>query len=139
LGGYDLGECVLVGVADDHGHAWESGDFFRGALRVATCDHDLGAGILAAYAADGGAGVLVRAGSHGAGVHYYHGGLGGSGGAGHAALFELAFEGGAVGLRGAAAEVFYVVSGHLVMLAHCVRGNPHFSQKDARSGAPGEN
>jgi hypothetical protein len=38
-------------------------------------------------------------------------------GAGQAALLELALDGGAVGLGGAAAEVFYVVGGHLVMLA----------------------
>ena len=37
--------------------------------------------------------------------------------AGEAALLELAFESGAVGLRGTAAEVLYVVGGHLVMLA----------------------
>jgi hypothetical protein len=39
-------------------------------------------------------------------------------GAGEAALLELAFEGSAVGLRGAAAEVFYKVGGHMLMLAH---------------------
>jgi hypothetical protein len=66
---YDLRELVLVGVADDQGHAGESGDFFRGTLGVAAGDYDLRLGILAAHAADGGARVLVGARGDGAGVH----------------------------------------------------------------------
>ena len=70
MGGYDFGELVLVGVADDYGYTGESGDFFWGALSVATGNHDLRLRILAADTADGGARVLVGACGDGAGVHY---------------------------------------------------------------------
>ena len=59
---------MFVRVADDLGHAGEGGDFFRGALRVAAGDDDLGFGIFAMNAADGGAGVLVGRGGDSAGV-----------------------------------------------------------------------
>lgn len=114
----DFCELVFVGVADYYAYARERGDFFWGALGVASRYYDLGFGILAADAADGGAGVLIGGRSDGASVQDYDCGLRGRACAGEAALFELAFEGGAVGLSGTAAEVLYVVGGHMVMLAH---------------------
>ena len=108
---------MFVRVADYQADAGESCDFFRGALGVAAGDYDLCVGILATYAADGGASVLIGACGDRAGVHYHYRGLRGCRGAGDALRFELAFQSGAVGLSGAAAEVLDVVPGHLVMLA----------------------
>ena len=68
------------------------------------------------------AGLGVGGGGYCAGVEDDDGGRCGIGGRGAATVEELAFEGGAVGLGGTAAEVFYVVGGHLVMLAHWKRG-----------------
>ena len=61
-------QLMFMRVADDLADAGQSGDFFRRALRVAAGDHDLGFGVLAMNAADGGAGVLIGGGGHGAGV-----------------------------------------------------------------------
>src|SRR5690349_16170382 len=102
---------MLVGVADNEIDSRQSGDFFRGALRVTSCDNDSGFRILAADSADRGAGVLIGARSHGAGVEDYDGSVRRTGGARESALFELPFEGGAIGLSGSAAEVFYKESG----------------------------
>src|ERR1700674_311976 len=109
---------MLVGVADDQADAGEGGNLFGGALRVAAGDYDSRFRILPTYAADRGASILVRARGDCAGIHHHHGGLRGSGGAGRPALLELAFEGCAVSLSGATAEVFYVVSGHVLMVTH---------------------
>jgi len=81
-------------------------------LFVASGDNDSGFGILAADSANRGAGVLIGARRHGAGVEDYDGSSRWTGGARKSALFELPFKGGAIGLSGAAAEVFYKESGH---------------------------
>jgi hypothetical protein len=108
---------VFVGVADHGGDAGEGRDFFGSALGVASGDDDFCQRILALHAADGGAGVLIGGMGDGAGVHYYQVGFSG-GGRCEAAGFELTFEGGAVGLSGAASEVFDVEGGHGTMVAH---------------------
>lgn len=92
------------------GHAGQSGDFFRGALRVAAGDHDPCVGIFAMNAADGGAGVLISGSGYGAGVENNESGFRGLVGPLQAAFAELAFDGGAVGLGGSAAEIRHVVS-----------------------------
>jgi hypothetical protein len=107
----DFGEVVFVGVADYCGHAGEAGDFFGGALSVASGDDDSCRGVLAADAADGGAGILIGGTCDGASIQNHQVGLAGRC-AGQTAGFELAFEGGAVGLSGAASEVFDVEGGH---------------------------
>jgi hypothetical protein len=99
-------------VADDQVHSWQGGDLFRSALRIASGDDDSGFRVLAADSANRGARVLVGARSHRAGVEDYDGSLRGTGGTRKSALFELPFEGGAIGLIGAAAEVFDKESGH---------------------------
>jgi hypothetical protein len=107
----DFGEAVFVGVADYGSDAGEGGDFFGGALGVASGDENFGVGIVTLEAADGGARVLVGGVSDGAGVEDDEVSfvfLGGS----EAARFELALEGGAIGLGGAASEVFHVEGGH---------------------------
>ena len=108
-------------VADDQADAGEFCDLFGGALRVASGDDDAGVGVLALHAADGGAGVLIGRSGDGAGVEDDDGGVCGFVGARESLLFELTFEGRAIGLRGAAAEVFDVISGHMLMVPHAPR------------------
>jgi hypothetical protein len=107
-----LREFMFVRIADDQADAGQCGNLFGGALRVASCHYDLSVGILTADAADSGARILIGTCGNGAGVHHNYGSLSGSGGASHSALFELTFEGGTVRLGGAAAKIFYIVSGH---------------------------
>ena len=64
--------------------------------------------------ADGVAGLGVSGGGYCAGVQDYDGGIGGIGSGFVAAIEELALDGGAVGLRGAAAELLDVEGGHFV-------------------------
>ena len=106
---------MFVRVADHLGHAGQGGDFFRGALRIAAGDHDLRLRIFAMNAAYGGAGILVGGGSYGAGVEHDESGRGGLVGALQAPFQQLAFDGGAVGLGGPAAEICYVESCHVLL------------------------
>ena len=108
----DFGEFMLVGIANNQAHAWKCGDLFRGALRIASGDDDAGIGILPANSTNCGASVLVRSRCYGAGIQHYDRCITRRGGAGIASLLELAFEGCAICLRSAAAEVFYEESGH---------------------------
>jgi hypothetical protein len=111
---------VFVGVADHGGDAGQGGDFFGGALGIASGDDDSCQGILALHAADGGASVLIGGIGDGASVEYDEIGLRG-GDWRQTAGFELMFDGGAIGLSGSASEIFDVVGGHGFMVAH-VRG-----------------
>jgi hypothetical protein len=67
-------------------------------------------------AADGGTGVLVGRGGHGAGVENYKPRLCRFVGTFQAALPQLAFDGSTVRLRGPAAEIHHVESCHLSIL-----------------------
>jgi hypothetical protein len=62
---------VFVRVANDKVHSRQGRDLFRGPLCVTPRDHDPGIRILAADSADSGAGVLIGAGGHRAGVEDY--------------------------------------------------------------------
>jgi hypothetical protein len=64
--------------------------------------------------ADGVAGLGVGGGRYCAGVQDYYGGGGGIWSGGEAAIEELALEGGAVGLGGAAAELLDVEGSHFI-------------------------
>jgi hypothetical protein len=63
--------------------------------------------------ADGVAGLGIGGGGYCTGVEDDDGSCGGIGGLGAAAIEELTFQGGAVGLGGTAAELVDVESGHL--------------------------
>jgi len=112
----NFGQLVFVGVANDATDAGQGGDFRGSTLSVTSGDDDFSQRILALHAADGGAGILIGGMRNRAGVQDYEVGVG-RGGAGQAAGFELAFERGAVGLGGAASEIFDVVSAHGIMVA----------------------
>jgi hypothetical protein len=116
----DFCELMFVGVADYGANTWQGGDFGWGALGVASGDDDFGQRILALDAADGGAGILIGGVCDSAGIQDYEVGFVGCC-AGEAAGFELAFEGGAVGLGGAASEILDVVGGHGTIVAQSVR------------------
>ena len=101
----------FVGIADDPGDARECNKFLRGALGVASGDDDAGGGILRMDFSNGGAGLRIGGGGHGASIYDNDAGGGGIGCGGKAAVEQLAFDGGAIGLRGAAAELLDVESG----------------------------
>ncbi len=113
----DLRQIVFVRIAYDEGYAGESCDFLRSALGVASGDDDFASGIFALDAAEGGAGFLLGGGGHGAGIQNNDFRGGGAAGAVEAAVAELLFDGGAVGLGSAAAEIFDVKAGHRTILA----------------------
>lgn len=64
---------------------------------------------------DGVACLGIGGSGHGAGVEDDDGSRGRAGGGGKAAIQELAFESGAIGLRGAAAELLDEEGGHLAL------------------------
>jgi len=104
-----------VGVTDDPGDAGEGGQFFRGALDVAAGGDDLRVGIDGVNLANGVAGLRISGGGDRAGVHYDDIGGCGVGCGDAAAITELPFEGGGVGLRRAAAELCNVKGRHVVV------------------------
>jgi len=93
-------------------------NLFGSTLRIASGHHNLRFGILPPNPPDGRPRILIRRCRHGAGIKDDDRSQRRHRGARKATLLELAFESGSVGLRGAASEVFYVVSRHVSMLAH---------------------
>ena len=108
----DLCQLMLVGVTDYQTHTGQGCDLIGCPLRVAAGDYNSCVGILSLDATDGCTGVLVGSGGYGAGIKDNDGCVGDAGNAGEPLVFELAFEGGAVGLSSAASEVFYKESRH---------------------------
>src|SRR5271156_3014261 len=107
---------MLMGVADHSGYAGQRRNFLGSALGVASRDNNLRQRILALHAPDGGARVLIGGTGYGAGIQYDEVGLCCRGWV-QPPRCELAFEDGAVGLSGAASEVFHVVGGHGTIVA----------------------
>ena len=101
-------QLMLVGVSDDLGDSGKRGNFRRRALRIAAGHDDLGLGIIAVNAADGSTGILIGGGCDGAGIQDDKFSFHSSRGTGKATLLELMLNGSAVGLGGAAAEIFNV-------------------------------
>jgi len=102
-----------VGIADYPGNTREGGDFFGSALGVAAGDVEACGGVGGVKLSNGVAGLGVSGGGHGAGVENQDVGKGGFGGRSAAAVEQLALDGGAVGLRGAATELLDEESRHL--------------------------
>jgi hypothetical protein len=73
-------------------------------------------------AADGGAGIMIGGSGDGAGIQDDNSGGGWIGGALKAALLELTLDGSAVGLGGAATEIFDVKAEHGTILAYARLG-----------------
>ena len=112
MGRDQIGDLGFVGVADHVGDAGESGEFFGGALGVTAGDDDFGGGFGGVEFADGVAGLGVGGGGDGTGVEDDDVGSVGRGGQTAATVEELALDGGAVSLGGAAAELLDVEGGH---------------------------
>lgn len=107
-----IGDLRLVGIAHDEGNSRESGELFGRALGVAAGDDDARGRIGGVKFADGVARLGIGGSGDGASVQDDDIGRV-SLGSDLAALFaQLAFDGGAIGLRGAAAKLFDVESGH---------------------------
>ncbi len=108
----ELGNLGFVGIADDEGDTGEGGEFFGGTLGVATGDENTSGGICGMKFADGVAGLRVGGGGDGAGVEDDDVGDSWVRGKRKTLLAELALDGGAVGLRSAAAELLDKESAH---------------------------
>ena len=106
------GDLQFMGIANDEGDAREGGDFFGGALGVATGDDDASGRVRGVDFADGVAGLGIGSGGDGAGVEHDHVGSVGLCGRGAALFAQLTFNGGAIGLGGATAELLDVERGH---------------------------
>src|SRR6266852_3967845 len=113
---------MFVRIAYNHGDAGQCSNFTGSALGVAAGNYYLAGGIFATDTADGGTGVLFGGSCDGAGVQHHE--LSGSGAAGsiQPPVAELLFDGGAVCLGGAAAEIFDVKAGHRTILAYARQG-----------------
>ena len=92
-------------VSNDFDHAGQDRHFLWRALGVAAGDHDLGWGVLAMKAADGGASLLVGGGGYSASIDYYNSGFGWLVGPLQASFQQLAFDGSTIRLGSAAAEI----------------------------------
>src|SRR5712672_3278024 len=108
-----MGDLGFVGIADDPGDAGECGKFFGGALGVAAGDNETDGGVGGMKLSNGVARLGIGGSRDGAGVEDDDVSGGGRGGGGAATVKQLALEGGAIGLSGAAAELFDEESGHL--------------------------
>jgi len=111
----EIGDLRFVGIAYDMGDAREDGQFFGCALSVTSGDENFGGGVLRVDFANGVAGLRVSSGSDGAGIDDDEFGCvwGGSGAA--ATVKQLPLDGGAIGLCGAASELFDVEASHFRM------------------------
>jgi hypothetical protein len=110
-------DLLLVAVANDGEDAGQRRNFLGSALGVAAGDDDADARILTLGAADIGAGVPVRFGGDGAGVHHDDIGMLGIDGRGGTEAFQLCGDGVAVRLTGATTEIFYMKTIHTASVA----------------------
>ncbi len=101
-----------MGIADDEGDSRESGKLFGGALGVAAGDDDARGGISGVEFADGVACLGVGGSGDGTGVQYDDVGRLGARNELATLFAQLALDGGAIGLRCAAAKLFDVKRGH---------------------------
>jgi hypothetical protein len=108
----ELGDLRLLGIANDPGHTGKSCEVFRGALGVTAGDDDTSGGILRVDFADGVAGLSVGGSGDRTGVYDYEIRRGCFGDGAATAFEQLALEGRAVGLGGAAAELLDVEGLH---------------------------
>ena len=102
----------LVRIADDEGDSREDRKLFRGALGVAAGDDDARGGIGGVEFADGVARLGIGGSGDGTGVQNDDVSRMSAGGEMAALFAQLALEGGAIGLRCAAAKLFDVKRGH---------------------------
>jgi len=102
----ELGDLGFVGIADDPGDAGEGSELFGGALGVAASDNKADGGVGGVKLANGVAGLGIGGGGDSAGIDDDDVGGSGRGGRGATAVEQLALDGSAISLRGAATELF---------------------------------
>ena len=102
----EIGDLGLVGIADNERNAGESGDFFRGTLGIATGYQNARGGIGGVNLADRVAGLGIGGGGYGTSVENDDVGSRTIPRKNRTLFAKLAFDGRAVSLRGAAAELF---------------------------------
>ncbi len=102
-----------MGIADDPGNAGERGEFFGGTLGVTAGDDDLDGGVGGVKFSDGVAGLGIGGGGHRTRVDDNDVSGGGISHGTESALAQLALDGRAVRLRGAATELFDEEGRHL--------------------------
>jgi hypothetical protein len=107
------GDFGFVGIAYDPGDTGKRGQLFGSTLGVAAGDDDADGRVGGVKLSDGVAGLGVGGSGDGAGVDDDDVGSSGRGGSGATAVEQLALEGGAIGLRGAATELFDEEAWHL--------------------------
>ena len=100
-------------IADDPGYAGKCGQLFGSALSVTTGDDDADGGVGGVEFSNGVASLGVGGGRDRAGVDDDDVGGGGRDGKGTTTVKQLALEGSAIGLSGAATELFYNEARHL--------------------------
>ena len=116
-------------IADDPGNAGELRQFFGSALGVTAGDDDTRSRVGSVELANGVAGLSVRRGCDGAGVH--NDDIGGRGfrRGSAAAIEQLALKGGAVRLSSAAAKLFDVKGRHLSLSPSAITLNTESIEK----------
>ena len=112
---------MLTGVSNYFADSRQGCNFFRGALGVATRHNDLASGVFAMDAADGGACVLIGGGGHRTRIQDNDLGLFRGWCSLQSTLRELALQGRAVSLRGAASEILYVKTCHACIVTYIAR------------------
>jgi hypothetical protein len=110
----ELGDLGLVRIANDPGHAGECGQFFGRALRITTSDDNAGCGVGGVKLSNGVASLGVGRGRDGAGVDDDDVGGGWRGDRRTTTVEQLTLDGSAIGLRGAATELFDEEARHLI-------------------------
>ncbi len=132
-GGGQFAEAMLVRVAHHQRDAVDGGDFLGGALRIASGNQDAGSGVQAMNAPDGRTRVVIGRRGDRTGVQHHDLGLGRGGGTRQSLIGQLAFNGCAIGLGGAAPEVFYIETAHGSIISALGVGAAPFS---IRAAAP---
>lgn len=122
-----LANAVFVRIADDPCDSVQFSDFRRSALCVASRHQNPCLGLLAPNAANCGASIMIGGGCHRAGVENHDLGLIRYFYALHSERGELLFDGRAVCLGSAAAEVLNVVAAHgvIITVVECGSRFPH--------------
>lgn len=103
-----------MGIADDPSDAGKGGELFGGSLGVTASDDEASGRVLRVDLADGVASLSIGSGSDRAGIENDDVCCGGSRSGGATAFEELALEGSAVCLGGAAAELLDEKGGHTI-------------------------
>jgi hypothetical protein len=111
--GQQVRDLALVGIPNNPLDAWEGGQFLGSALRIAACYENAAPWIQAVRMTHGLPDIVIGRRGDGASVENDEIRRGNIRHAGETPDGKLRFERGAIGLRGAAAEILHKEAGHL--------------------------